>query len=369
MYDFNRHLGLSRVDLETLGPEFARLLELFFDFLYVEKDRSPHTLRAYLRDAYEFLLWSRGQSLSPADANIQHLRAFFAARTGAVLKGASPDQRKTAGQSGQRRLGARSQARKLAALRTFFRVLRRGELVAINPAEKIPTPRFFRSLPGALFPDETAAVLASTGSEFTNTRSAPSGRDEEERGLRRALAARDAAIYEMLYSSGMRISELLGLREGQVTGHTEQFTVTGKGRKDRVVFLGVPARAALSLYIKERRRFRPATDALFVNHLGGPLGDRGVRYRLSELRRTLGLKHGLSPHKFRHSFATDLLNAGADIRAVQEMLGHAQLSTTQIYTRVTKDRLRDVHRACHPHASLGRMEKKQADNPGVIVSH
>lgn len=354
MFEFNRYLDLPASEMKFLGGEFTRLLELFHDFLYVEKDRSPHTLRAYLRDAHEFLHWLRDEGCEPGDVTVRSLRSFFALRTGATIRGGSPDQRAVTGRGSERRLSARSQARKLAAIRTFFRVLRRAELLEANPAEKVSTPKYFRSLPGALFPGETervldgpAGVASESGDDYAE---ASPARQETASGLYRALAARDRAIYEMLYSSGMRISELLALKLGQATERTEQLTVTGKGRKDRVVFLGAQARAALGEYLSERRRFRPKTDVLFVNHQGGPLGDRGVRYRLAELKRTLGLKHSLSPHKFRHSFATDLLNNGADIRAVQEMLGHSQLSTTQVYTHVTKDRLREIHRACHPHA-------------------
>ena len=356
MYEFNRHLELTPEELDFLGSDFQRCLELFHDFLYVEKDRSPHTLRAYLRDAHEFLAWLAAEGDTLKDVTIQRLRAFFAYRTGARLDRSSPDQRAMTGLGSGRNLGARSQARKLSALRTFFRVLRRGELVSSNPAEKVSSPKYFRGLPGALFPDETARVLegpSDPGTETATGNAASAGGrtgGTQASGLQRALGLRDVAIYEMLYSSGMRISELLGLQVGQVTPRTEQLVVTGKGRKDRVVFLGEKAREALARYLPERRRFRPRTELLFVNHQGGPLSDRGVRYRLSELRRSLGLKHSLSPHKLRHSFATDLLNSGADIRAVQEMLGHSQLSTTQVYTRVTKDRLREIHRKCHPHA-------------------
>ena len=176
-----------------------------------------------------------------------------------------------------------------------------------------------------------------------------SSHSETSKDKNHHLQIRDRAIYEMLYSTGMRIAELLSISLRDVVKGDSRLKIMGKGRRERIVFMGDEARAALENYISIRSHFKPSTDKLFLNARGRALDPRGVRYRLSLLQKKKGLSVSLHPHKFRHSFATDLLNSGADIRAVQEMLGHKSISSTQIYTGVSRDRLREIHRQCHPH--------------------
>jgi site-specific recombinase XerD len=174
------------------------------------------------------------------------------------------------------------------------------------------------------------------------------------------LALRDRAIVEVAYAAGLRISELAGADLGSVDLARAQITVLGKGRKERIGILGRPAVAALGTYLEDgrpalaaRRRTRgPEPDSVFLNHLGGRLGVRGLRGRLDRLRRLAGLPVGVSPHTLRHSFATHLLDGGADLRVVQELLGHESLATTQVYTHVSPARLRAAYRDAHPRAHV-----------------
>ena len=337
-------------------PEPSRKhLEFYFDYLYAERNFSPHTLRAYLGDLYEFLVYLQSVDITVEAADTRCLRAFFTSRTGADFQSRSPDQRSMTGidNNKNRKLTARSQARKLSSLRSFYRLLHYRDLIKENPARDLPTPRMFKPLPGALRPRDMDRVLETHAPTQKPANSSP-GKTPGEKS--RCLEIRDRAIYETLYSSGMRIAELLSLRLRDLEQNLEKVKILGKGSRERYVFLGQDARQALQDYLSVRSRLIPKgskstlTDHVFLNARGGPLGARGVRFRMEELKQKLGLNRNLSPHKLRHTFATDLLNAGADIRAVQELLGHSRLSTTQIYTGVTKERLRDIHRLCHPHA-------------------
>ncbi len=307
-------------------------LDRFRDYLEVERNYSEHTVRAYLADVREFLEHLEREGLSVEKVRTVDVRRFFADRVGVRFRARHPDPRAVTGITTGRKLSGRSQARKLSAVRTFFALLRRRDWIAENPAAGLPAPRFFRPLPGRLPVGELEDVLDTAAADPR-----PAGK-------------RDLAVYEMLYSSGMRIAELMNLRVADIQGDPGRVKVLGKGGKERIVFLGQAAQTALREYLAVRARFRPETDLLFCNARGGPLTARGVRYRMRQLERSMGLGKRLHPHKFRHTFATDLLNAGADIRAVQELLGHSRPSTTQIYTQVTKERLREIYRQAHPHA-------------------
>jgi site-specific recombinase XerD len=174
-----------------------------------------------------------------------------------------------------------------------------------------------------------------------------------------ALALRDRALVETAYAAGLRISELAAAELASIELARGEIRVLGKGRKERIDLLGRPAREALAAYLEDGRpelaTRRPAgrdePDEIFLNHRGGPLGVRGLRFRLDGLRRRAGLPHGVSPHTLRHSFATHLLDGGADLRIVQELLGHESLATTQVYTHVSPTRLRAAYRGAHPRAS------------------
>jgi site-specific recombinase XerD len=263
--------------------------------------------------------------------------------------------------------GRRTVAQRLAALRSFYRYATRQGLTPGNPLETIATPRQPRRLPAVLSVEQTESLIdAAEGKD----RPAPAiGRSDAAA----ALVLRDTAIVETAYAAGLRISELASLTLGSIDLRRGEVRVTGKGRKERVSLLGRPARAALDLYMASGRpallevaaraeegqraprsaapgRTREAADTLFLNRFGGPLGARGMRLRLDTLAREAGLPDGFSPHTLRHSFATHLLDGGADLRIVQELLGHESLATTQVYTHVSPSRLRAAYTASHPRA-------------------
>jgi integrase/recombinase XerC len=238
--------------------------------------------------------------------------------------------------------------RKLSALRSFFRFLAREEIVKANPVAGVSLPRRPRTLPAVFTVEEVSRLLAAPLSIEPNANDA----------FARCARARDAAILEILYSAGLRLSELATLREEQIDLLSGVIRVRGKGMKERLCPLGRPAIKALRAYLDERESFlaeigRARRGApLFVNKAGGPLTPRSIERMMKKYLIAAGLDASRSPHALRHSFATHLLDAGADLRSVQELLGHASLSTTQIYTHVSIERLKDVYEKAHPRARL-----------------
>jgi integrase/recombinase XerC len=264
--------------------------------------------------------------------------------------------------------GRRTVAQRLAGLRSFYRFTTRQGITTASPLETIATPRQPRRLPEVLSVAQAESLIEAA--EGKGRRQPTAGRAS----LTAALVLRDTAIVETAYAAGLRIAEMASLTVGAVDLRRGEVRVTGKGRKQRVSLLGRPARAALDEYLV---RGRPALaalaaepgdadaqkikrgsargrrlpgDALFLNRFGGPLGARGMRQRLDTLAREAGLPLGFSPHTLRHSFATHLLDGGADLRIVQELLGHESLATTQVYTHVSPARLRSAYTASHPRA-------------------
>jgi site-specific recombinase XerD len=281
-------------------------------------------------------------------------------------------------------------AQRLAALRSFYRFTTRQGLTAGNPLTALATPRQPRRLPEVLTVAETERLIDAAGGPGAGTHSE----------LQTALELRDVAIIETAYAAGLRISELASLTIGSVDLKRGEVRVTGKGRKERASLLGRPARAALARYIDAARPVLVSRAAgaaahaadpvratgparatgptvpddaergvLFLNHLGGALGVRGMRYRLERLRVAAGLPQGVSPHTLRHSFATHLLDGGADLRVVQELLGHESLATTQIYTHVSPARLRAAYTASHPRATLPTGAGSDGSVSATPVSH
>jgi integrase/recombinase XerC len=230
-----------------------------------------------------------------------------------------------------------STARRLSALRAFGRWLEQKGRIDANPAARVPTPRQEKKLPRHLTVDETFALV-------------------EAPDVGTLQGKRDRAILELLYASGLRVSELVALDIGELELGGELVRVLGKGNKERIVPFGRKARAALEAWLvaKGEARVAPARgrgDPLFVNMRGGRLSDRSVRRLLDGYVRRIAMQRKVSPHVLRHSFATHLLGAGADLRAIQEMLGHASLSTTQKYTHVGVDQIMAVYDRCHPRAT------------------
>jgi site-specific recombinase XerD len=232
------------------------------------------------------------------------------------------------------RYARRTIARKASVLRRYFDWLRRNDAIDRDPTKGLSAPRGEARLPRVLSGDELDVLLSGS-----STRAAA---DDDQ------LRARDDAVVELLYGSGLRVSELCGLTAGSIDLNRRRVTVVGKGEKERVVPLSEPATAALRAWLEVRPRVPTRADAkkcLFPNQRGGPLSPRDVRRLLDH--RSAAPTH---PHALRHTFATHLLDGGADLRAVQELLGHADLSTTQVYTHVSRERLQRVHRQSHPRA-------------------
>jgi site-specific recombinase XerD len=312
--------------------------ERFLDGLSA-RDASPHTRRAYATVVGAYLSWLDSRAIDwrrPARAD---LRAYLG-RLGDGIARTSVGQR-------------------LAALRSFYRFTTRNGWTEGDPWGAIATPRMPRRLPRVLEVEEVERLLAAIdGPAGLAPPSAGTHRSHSSEQLTDALALRDRALVETAYAAGLRISELAAANLGALDLRRGEIRVLGKGRKERIGLLGRPARAALEAYLVDGRpvllaRALPGaepTAEVFLNHRGSPLGVRGLRLRLEGLRARAGLPLGVSPHTLRHSFATHLLDGGADLRVVQELLGHESLATTQIYTHVSPTRLRAAYEAAHPRA-------------------
>ena len=299
------------------------------------RDASPHTRRAYATAVGAYLDWLAGRGTDWRTPSRTDLRAYL---------GVLGDGR------------ARSSvAQRLAAIRAFHRWATRSGLAGGDPWGAIATPRLPRRLPRVLEVEQVSQLLAVIDADLD---AAADEADLDRATLRTALALRDRAMVETAYAAGLRISELASAELGALDLRRGELRVLGKGRKERIGLLGRPARAALAAYLKDGRPVlldrrqggeEPPVE-IFLNHLGSPLGVRGLRYRLDRLCVRAGLPRGVSPHTLRHSFATHLLDGGADLRVVQELLGHESLATTQIYTHVSPGRLQAAYREAHPRA-------------------
>ena len=304
---------------EELAPRVRYAVDAFVAHLRDERGLSPNTVAAYDRDVTQFFRFAARAGVDDAgQVDSMLLRRFLA-----LLR--------------TRGLAASSLGRKAAALRVCFKYLARRGLVAADPAAGLGTPRGPRRLPVVLKQREVAELLAR-----------PEAVD--------AVGLRDRAILELLYATGMRVGELCGLRLPDIDLGDDSVRVTGKGGKQRVLPFGEPARVALLRYLSEGRSAMvprqgdpSIREALFYNRRSKPMTPRDVRGMLERYR--VGIApEGTSPHTLRHSFATHLLEGGADLRSVQEFLGHVALTTTQTYTHVSNDRLRRVYEQAHPRA-------------------
>jgi integrase/recombinase XerC len=286
--------------------------EQFLRYLAVERGASAHTLKGYRTDLADCAAFLADRSLGTLlDADARTLRAYLAALH-------------------ERGLARSSVARRLAALRSFYRFLMRRGRARVNPAREIRAPKPPARLPTYLPIDESEALLRAEPA------ATPAG-------------VRDVAILELLYATGVRVAELSGLDVTDVDLREGAVRVYGKGGKERIVPVGRKAVDALRAYLQ--RRGDPARGPVFVNERGGRLTVRSVHRIVRARARAAGLYRRVSPHTLRHTFATHLLDAGADLRLIQELLGHARLGTTQKYTHVSADRLMKVYDAAHPRAN------------------
>jgi integrase/recombinase XerC len=296
-----------------VSPEAAQWLERFERFMATERRLSVHTVTAYRRDLRALQDWCERNGVDQWDGlDHQHVRRFAA-------------------QSHARGLQGRSIQRRLAALRTFFGFLLREGALKRNPALEVPSPKASRRLPQTLDVDQMARLLALKPGD--------------------ALAARDLALMELLYSSGLRLAELTSLRLKDLDLASASVRVLGKGRKERLCPVGSKAIAALRVWLAQRGALvRSGVDSVFIGRHGGPLGTRAVQLRVAARARAQGLAQPVHPHLFRHSFATHLLESSRDLRGVQELLGHANISTTQVYTHLDFQHLARTYDQAHPRA-------------------
>jgi integrase/recombinase XerC len=303
------------------------LIERYVNYLQHERNASPHTIRNYRSDLHQFRdFLAQGQAGAAPD-----LAAIDALRIRGFLAFLFEKEKKKT-----------SIARKLAAVRAFFKFLARERRLAQNPAATVSSPKLSKTLPRIMSEEEINGFLDQVGQA---ARSAETG-DSDLR--------RDRAILELLYASGLRVSELVGLDLRSVNFGDGMLLVRGKGRKERIVPFGSKARQALDEYLPAREKIlqerKTSSPALFLNRRGERLTTRSVDRLVKKYVRTYGPKVKVSPHSLRHAFASHLLTEGADLRAIQEMLGHASLSTTQKYTQVSIKQLIDVYDKTHPKA-------------------
>ncbi len=312
-----------RTPRRTVEPAWSQAVEALLTHLRVEAGASPHTLAAYRGDLLDLA----------ADLSAQGVAAPASATPGDLV-------RHIASLSHEQGLAPASVARKLAAIRTLYRFLQARGVVLEPPTDWLEKPSLWRRLPKSLSPSKMRRLVEAPTAWASGEPS--------------ALALRDRAILETLYSSGLRASELCNLSLRDVLRELRALRVAGKGRKERLVPVGAPALCAVDAYLEQARpdlsrRRSPPSDRLFLTRTGRPL----ERVRVWQIVKTWAARAGLGdvhPHMLRHSFATHLLSGGADLRVVQELLGHADVATTQIYTHVDASHLKRTHRRFHPRA-------------------
>lgn len=297
---------------------FPRAVAAFSDYLTAELRLSPRTVETYVREAAFLMEYLEGEGLSAAAIDVQVLIAYLIGRQ--------------TGLDGQDEVDQRTIAKIVSSLRAFFQYLVLEGVRADNPALLVELPKMATRVPGVLEVHEVERIL-------------------EAIDLSTPLGLRDRALFELIYSCGLRVSEAVDLRVDQLYLREGLIRVYGKGRKERLVPVGSEAVHRLEAYLAEGRpklakSQRVAVRNVFLNHLGGPLSRKGIWKRFRAAADGVGVQAKV--HTLRHSFATHLLRGGADLRAVQELLGHADIATTQIYTHVGKDDLRRKHAALHP---------------------
>jgi integrase/recombinase XerD len=296
--------------------EFAAAISSFLTHVKVEKGLSPNTVSAYRQDLAKFQLFAQNRKLPLVMVARNDLVEFLAALY-------------------RQKLESKSVARNLVTLRNFFRFCQMQEVIPADPSINLESPKIRRSLPGYLRLEEVEKLLQQPDSKT-------------------AQGLRDRAMLEVLYSTGLRVSELIGLRVTDLDSKVGCVRCIGKGDKERLVPVGKKALAMVDKYLREGRPEllgkAQSAATLFLNRRGRGLSRVGVWKILSAYGRRAGLRVALTPHMLRHSFATHLLERGADLRSVQLMLGHADISTTQIYTHVVEERLKQIYKAHHPRA-------------------
>ncbi len=305
--------AVARGELEV-SPAWEAALSIYARELHT-RGSSAETLRAYGRDLIELAAWASERGREPGELAYRDLRSYAAALS-------------------ERRLAKSSVARKLTATRAFHRHLVATGVITANPADLLSTPKRDSHLPRVLGRDEVAKLL-------------------DRIPARTPLEVRDRALFELAYSSGLRAEEIVSADLDDIDFDAETIRVTGKGRKTRLMPVGEPAQRALRRYLETARHalcLPGPEDALFLSRRGRRLSPSDVRRRLEKWVREAAVSGRISPHTLRHSFATHLLEGGADLRSIQELLGHSSVSTTQVYTRVEPSRLQSEYAKAHPRA-------------------
>jgi integrase/recombinase XerC len=305
--------------MKTLQETFNEYIKYYLE---AERNASPYTVRNYRADLADFFKFLKGKELTLLNEVDRHVLRDYLSHLVEVG------------------IAKASIARKLSAIRSFYRYLVREEIISENPIEQVSSPKLDKRLPSFLTREEMEKLLGAPD-------------------LSTPLGQRDRALLELLYASGLRVSELASLTPEQIDLNSNEIRVWGKGSKERMVLMGEPAAAALKSYLKEGRTKllgKKRSQALFLNRYGQRLPARSVQRLLEGHAKKAGIGKRVHPHMLRHTFATHMLDGGADLRVVQELLGHARLTSTQIYTHVTKRQARKVYLAAHP---LAREKKDE----------
>lgn len=311
-------------ELERVGEGASRLAELYCHALKVEQNASPHTVRAYRTDLHDYLRWAAREQLDPIRIHHRQLRLYLSELDRAQYNRATINRR-------------------LSSLKGFFRWLNVSGEIDADPASVLRGPKQTKSLPSLIKPRDMAKLLSVHGKKDLT------GKKREQN----PVDLRNQALLEMLYACGARVSEVSGLELANVDFKNKQVKVFGKGSKERIIPLHDLAIDSMKTYLhfgRPKLLKEKSSLCFFVSTRGNRMTTDAIRKMFKETVRTAGLDETLSPHDMRHTFATDLLAGGADLRSVQEMLGHASLSTTQIYTHLSSDRLKKAHRQAHPRA-------------------
>lgn len=306
-------------------------VQAFLNYVLVERGLAANTVAAYRHDLEKLAAFCEERRLAPAHMERPHVVDFL-------------------GRLYQRGLDSRSVARVLVTVRNFFRFLRRERMIPHDPTEHIESPRVWKRLPKFLSLEEVERLLGTARPRLPRGRAGQAGRAPEKSA---AVATRDHAMLEVLYATGLRVSELVSLKVTDVQLEAGYLRCVGKGNKERVLPLGREALRALETYLEQARPSlakRRTSPHLFLSQRGQGMTRQNFWRLLGQRARAAGIRTRLTPHVLRHSFATHLLERGADLRSVQLLLGHADISTTQIYTHVAQERLKQVYRAHHPRA-------------------
>ncbi|HBA26113.1 MAG TPA: site-specific tyrosine recombinase XerD [Nitrospinae bacterium] len=291
------------------------LVDEFVNYLTIEKGHSQNTIKSYKRDILKFVGFLKYETIDEFSRLDQKRIIDYLM----YLRDMN--------------LSSASVARHLVSIKVFYKFLNNEKIVSINPTENIESPRLLRRLPDFLTTEEVDKLLVQPKNDNMGTR--------------------DIAMFEVLYATGLRVSELISLKINDINMERGYIITFGKGSKERVVPIGKSAQEKLKRYLEESRHFLlkgKGGDELFVNRFGGKMTRQGFWKIIKKYALLAGIKKNISPHTLRHSFATHLLERGADLRSVQQMLGHADISTTQIYTHVVRERLKEIYDKHHPRA-------------------